>query len=245
MEEGIFNKDDYKHLRYNVMLHAQDANLIEIFPDFKANQEFHADLKFIDANGKEHRIDKSMAIRYMVNVYDPESPVKRKFPDDVTLRQQAALIAGFTHNEKGKFTDGVESLMRCTNSAFNGMLIRYLRLFNNPTYSMLVYTNQAFYNKLQTVLDVESQKGSGSKGKSELEYEKIRGELMKQADELLTRIDKYAHTLLRGDKNPFLQEDLFALVDEESRKLNLSPESMAEFIRKNPKPKGVVASWED
>ena len=63
--------------------------------------------------------------------------------------------------------------------------------------------------------------------KSAIDNEVLRGELHKQADNLLKQSDIYKSKLLNGDKNPYMQESLFQVVDEEAKRLNIRPEEQA------------------
>lgn len=222
-EELNFKEQDYRHLRFNVMALPSSADIVKSIREFSLSPEFNVTINHTEEDKPSRIVDKNKAIRYMVLVYDPQSPLKPRLLDDVKVRQAAATISGFKPSDKGKFPAEIDSIMRGMNSTFNAMLIRYLRFFNSPTYSMMVTTQQAFYNKLLAVIDTEAETGK----KKGLEAEKIRGELMKQADELLQNLNAYSTQLLRSDKNPFLQEDLYAIVDEEARSLNLSPEYMS------------------
>lgn len=209
-KKGEFTARDYAHLRYNVMGLPQGTDIVKSFPDFDASNEFHERLS----------IDKNCAIKYMCLIYDPESPVQKKITDPIAARQTAAILAGFRMDTKGRFTEDVEEMMKCMNTGFNTMLIRYLRFFNNDAYTLIVTTRQALYNKQEMILN-----GGGGEKKSPIEVEKIKGELINQSDALYSLINKYSKELLQGDKNPFLKEHLFALIDEEQ--IPLRPEQQA------------------
>lgn len=210
-KKGEFTSRDYDHLRYNVM-GVGEADLVTHFNDFNSNEEFKVELG----------VNKNHAIKYMVLVYDPESPIPKKITDPILQRQTAGILAGFTLDDRGRFTKAVEDVMKCMNPAFNTMLLRYLRLFNNDAFTLIVTTRQALYNKQEMILS-----GDGGEKKSPVEIEKIKGELINQSDVLYKLLKEYTKELLQGDKNPFLKEHLFALIDEESTRIPLRPEQQA------------------
>lgn len=227
-EAALFSKDDYLFLKYNVMDIPAKNDLVQSIKDFKDNPEFNVDIIFRERKDVErfelHPVDKNCAIRYMVLIFDPESPVQKKIPEYTKARQVAAVLAGFKTDKQGNFPKAVTQMMAGRISSFNEMLVRYIRLFHNPTFSLLVSTQESFYKKLLMMNDY-SDINTGKK--SAIDNEVLRGELHKQADNLLKQIDIYKSKLLNGDKNPYMQESLFQVVDEEAKRLNIRPEEQA------------------
>lgn len=200
------------------------GSIIREFKDFENAVEFSCKLS----------VDKDSAIKYMALLYDPESPVVKTITDYIQQRQTAAILAGFEPAEDGKFDDDVDELMRCMDENFNTMIIRFVRFFNSPTYSLLTVTKQAFYNKLQHIINTETEYELDEEGnkvrvgtKTDIEYEKIRGDLMLQSDKLLAKINEYSAKLLNEDRNQNLKKHLFAIIDDELSRIPLSPERQA------------------
>lgn len=210
---ALFSKDDYMHMRFDVM---GLKNIVNTVSEFSEADEFQCILP----------VDIDSAIKYMCLVYDPKSPVPMRITDVNTVRQTAAILAGFKNNDSGNFEPEVERIMKCRNPVFNKMLVRYLRFFNDDYFAMLVTARQALYNKQAMILNAGLELDENN-DKSDIEIEKLKGELMKQADAVLISIDNYTNRLLNNDKNPFLRENLFAIVDAEASKPKLKPETQA------------------
>lgn len=212
-EVKLFSLKDYDGLSHNVMALDESVDIIKHFSDFSDWEEFKQDFG----------ADRNKVIRYMVLLYDIESPIKKKIPDYVRAKQVCAEIAGFTADEEGRFPENVDVILRCKSEEFNRMLVRYLRYFMSDTYTMITTMREAFYNAQVLIVAADPEKGN----KSAIEIEKIRGDIIIKANDLRGTIDKLVREFSRSEHSPYFQKDLFRIIDEDSKRLPITAELQA------------------
>jgi hypothetical protein len=212
--QELFSDRDFKTLTYNVMAHAMDVNLINKFPSFATIKSWRNFEGPLDANN---------VIRYIVLCYDKGSPILTKYmQDDVKRKTLSAQYAGFPTNDEGLFDQDVDEMMKCINPAVNEMIIDFLRLFNDPNWALLMSGLESYYQKLQQIVSVDL----GGNKRDMFQIEETKGKLFKQAQEMSASLEKAAQKIL-GDVNPYLQRDLYCVIDQEIKnRLNITPERM-------------------
>lgn len=215
-----YSKTDFAQMLFDVTDVGDKKNVIDVFPGLKTYPEFN--VKVLD--DEEKVIDKNCLLKYIFLVYDKESPVVKQHENLIKRKLEAAQMAGFEPDEEGYFKPGVDAAMKGLNDKVNAMIIRFCRLHSGAVYSALVTVNEAYYYKLQLTLSTPAD----HKNKSEIELEKIKGELWKQARSMMGDITELTKEVLNEDNSPYLKKDLFCLIDRESMELNLTPEKMAQ-----------------
>jgi len=98
------------------------------------------------------------------------------------------------------------------------MIVRYVRLQNNHKYSLLVALDENFYKRLEKTMDDVDEKAQE----------------IKATTDMANTIQQLASDLFNKDNSPKLSDDMFRFIEEE--KLELSPEFIAEKIRKGQVP---------
>lgn len=84
-------------------------------------------------------IDKQKVISYIILVYDLKTQLRKEYPFFNQRKVVAAELAGFPKKKDGKFTVEYENVLIGKNERVNKAISKYIRLFYNPKYLMLVY----------------------------------------------------------------------------------------------------------
>lgn len=197
----------------------EGQHVLQVFPALQTFPEFKEQFEEI----ADEQIDHDMLLKYIFLLYDHESPL-RQHDNLIKRKLEAAQIAGFQVDEKGFFEPEVDAAMKGFNKNVNAMIIRFCRMQGSSTYSALVTVNEAYYYKLQLVLSAPSD----HKNKSEIELERVKGQLWQQSKEMMVDIAQLTKDLLNEDNSPYLKKDLFCVIDKESQELLLTPEKMAQ-----------------
>ena len=200
--ERIFSDADFNNMIFQVHLVKAGES---VFPKFKGFEDMP---NIVSYNDK--RIDKSMAIKYVVYAYDRESPIYKKFltTDLIKRKTTAAIYAGFEANEEtGLFDSDVTDMMMGMNRYVNWMIIDYVRQYNDPEYSLLVAGHESLYQKLSFLMSNEKKQVSlGDENGSDegdlndfLKNEKLKGELYNQAKSIADDLAKISARILTDD----------------------------------------------
>lgn len=161
-------------------------------------------------------------VRYILLMYDQNSPLRHHYPDLFKRKQFAADMAGFNLDKedvvglfefKVKTDDGYEpdeNLIKVT--------MRYLKYQNNMVWVMIVSNEQAFfeYNK-RVMMPVD-----GNRDKDILQAVEIKTKIMQSMDDIYQRLQKYNRDLTGGDDK--LEEVL-------TKKKRLRPEEIAANVQ--------------
>lgn len=212
-----YGKQDFERMMFNVMDVPEKKDVLEVFPELKSFIEFTAVIEYED-----EIIDKNKILKYVFLLYDHNSPLKQH--DNLIKRKiVAAQIAGFKTDKDGYFEPAVDLAMRGLLPEVNRMIIRFCRIYGSAIYSALITVTEAYYYKLQLTLSPSSE----HKTKSEIEIEKIKGQLWLQSKEMMLDINQLTKDLLNEDNSPYLKKDLFCVIERESQDLLLTPEKIA------------------
>lgn len=201
MIESSFVDSDFNKLTIKVRTIPQERSLLRAFPELGKHSEFRVQLK---------NINKDKVIRYIVYMYDRNTPFRRKFPDILKRKVEAAREAGFKVNQEGFFDEEVETFLRCKNDKVNDMTVAYARIHRNFKYSFFITMEESFYGLMRSVI--------GGELKDISEMKKVQKELDETMDEFLN-----------DDDNPFLIERFLRYIEKE--RLSLRPEDIARKIK--------------
>lgn len=139
-------------------------------------------------------------IRYVLLMYDLNSPLRNHYPDLHKRKEFAASIAGYD-----LMKDDVTTLFEFKikneqdeyepNEVLLGVIMKYLKYQNNWVWSMIVSNEQAFYEyNMRVMMPVE-----GNKDKDILQAINIKTQIMTSQDEIYQRLQKYYKDLSGGD----------------------------------------------
>jgi len=163
-------------------------------------------------------------IRYIVCVYDPNSPFRIDYLGIEERKVKAGEALGLPQTKDGeRFLPQILSLFQCKNIEATRMILRYVRLLHNPIYAQLVSFQEAFYDLL---LRIASNTSKDKKNTEEdIKASTAKAELTKKVEELGTRIHAHQITLLADDRNVGLIDELYSIPDYDDSELNIMPET--------------------
>lgn len=139
-------------------------------------------------------------IRYVILMYDINSPLRNHYPDLAKRKQFAADLAGYdlmkddvttlfefkTKNDQDEYVPDEEMLQ---------MIMKYLKYQNNWVWSMIISNEQAFYEyNMRVMMPVD-----GTRDKDILQAINIKTQIMTSQDEIYQRLQKYYRDLSGGD----------------------------------------------
>jgi len=196
-----FAESEFKDMMFDVSVVQPPKHVITAYPRLRKIKEFKT---------KFTRLSKDKVIRYIMLLYDKNTPFRIKFNDVLIRKIEAAKGAGWEIVDQGLFDEDVEKLLRGENKQVNRMIVAFVRLHRNFKYSYLIALEETFYRFLLETIQGEA-KNLGQMKSTQKELEEEVTELLNQ------------------DKNPYVKEELLRYV-EESR-LNLRPEDIARIAK--------------
>ena len=202
----------------NVDLYSKFKSRLSVYPIFEAfyieNEKESGAQKqanYRKANlGKfrNEEISNNKILRYIGYFYDPDSPVNQQINDYKERKTVAAELAGFKLEETGEFESHWQEVLRGNNQSVNLMVIYFLRLFNNTTYTTLRITLDQFYNEILPEGDID------------------------RIQKTTKFVDLLTKTFMGEEKEKeekFLKPVLFAIIDKELAEIDqLRPERILE-----------------
>lgn len=160
----------------------------------------------MEFNPTEKKIDSRVAgiigcsddriLRYILLMYDKNSPMISAYQNLQQRKQAAATIAGF---DLSKEDVGFLFEFKCDEKYGDpiGWIMNFLRYQNNLLWCLIVSQEQAFYEFTARVI----MPVAGDKDKDILSAVNIKNSIMTSQDEIITRLDKYYRQLSGGDDN--------------------------------------------
>lgn len=138
-------------------------------------------------------------IRYVLLMYDVNSPLRYNYPDLFKRKQLAASAAGYKLDTEDvtelfdfKIKKGDEYE---THEKLLDIIIKYLKYQNNWVWSMIVSNSEAFYEyNRRVMMPVE-----GNRDKDILQAINIKTQIMQSQDEIYQRLQRYFKELSGGD----------------------------------------------
>jgi hypothetical protein len=208
-----FKKSDFDNLLFRVNEVPAKVSVLSHFEKLGEHHEFNLEL-----DGFEK--DRSNIIKYIVYVYDRNSPFLR-IEDIVKRKVQAALKAGFRakiKNNRRQFKTEVDYMLKGYNQNVNKMIVRYCRMQKSKKYMILVAMEEGFWGSLDRAL---------TRGTNDSQDDiKKRQQILFEEEKNANKIERLTLELLNEDNNRNLMDTLYEVVDEENkRKLRITPET--------------------
>ena len=199
-----FKESEYEDMLVPVHRLSEEVNIIQWYKKFQQYKEFSVDTVQ----------DKNKLLRYIVLMYDFNSPFKN-IKDLIKRKTLCALEAGFEQDDTQRFDAATISMMICSDAKINQMIISFLSFFNNHEYSYLVALLEGYRNELLKIVEGDAKN---------LDLVQTYREQIKIMEGKMTN----------EDTSDELRHDLYAYV--ESRRLELRPEDIATKISLGESP---------
>jgi hypothetical protein len=153
-------------------------------------------------------------LRYIILVYDINSPLWQTTKDHNEKKVKAMLMAGMIADKHGKFdTPLQEALLYGSDSHISSMIVKYVYLFNNIDYVELVGMIQINFQTLKSIMD-----GKGTK------------DTYKQLEQTSARIKRLTKEVFGGEETKEIKEKLYEYLN--MSRLNFRPEYIAQRLNK-------------
>lgn len=214
IQKPEYSISDFKNIMYPVFDVPEEKSILRSLPKHFKHPEWKADLKPLKfLTFKE----KNQVIRYIVCVYDQNSPFNadEEYSDLIQRKFAAVLYAGFKLDEDDKFEHHVEQMIFNNLPPINKMIVRYCRQHLDPEYAFIKAIEDDYYRKLEAV--------HSSKTYDYNVVLKMRNELKKATIAFLSE-----------DNDKDLIKDLYRFVNEDN--LKLRPEDIADSLANGVQP---------
>ena len=182
---------DFLKMEFNPM--AKKAVCVE-YPKLREIVKLQLDK---DAEKVKSKLDKT--IRYILLMYDVNSPMRAYYPDLEQRKTVAADMAGFdwgvdSMEEVFEFKLKVEDAIVPNDDLLN-MIMEFLKYQNNWVWTMIVSNSEAFYEyNRRVMMPVE-----GTRDKDILQAINIKTQIMSSQDDIYQRLQRYYRDLSGGD----------------------------------------------
>lgn len=190
---------DYKALSFDISKH-KTGTLPTSCPDMSVLKSWW----------KTDRKDKDKVIRYIVLMYDKNSPLTKRFSNLENRKREAASLAGFNPEDPS-----LKAYKEFQDQEFADMVVEFLIHQNNYTWTMLVSNEQTFYEFQKTLLQESSMIRND---KDKISAIASKSKLMEESDKIVERINSYYRQIFTEDK-----------VIETARRVASSPEEIAKL----------------
>jgi hypothetical protein len=168
----VIDESGFSKLRFPVHKLKAGDDLIKKIPALKALGKLSA------YDGK----DSNKVIKYMMYMYDNQSPLLTLFPDIMQRKKEAAELAGIEDEKL------LTELYSFKDAKFLAMVHEFLVHQNNRIWSMIVVSEQTFYEYQQKLLKPVTDADGD---KNLLQATQIKSKLMEDCDTINQRLEGY------------------------------------------------------
>lgn len=198
----MFEKGEFSKLRFNVYLVKHGKDLLQEYPKLAAIKSFK---DYADA-------DRNRLIRYIVYMYDKDSPLVKRFQKIEDRQRESALLAGYDIN---KYHDRMQELYSNSNPDVTEMIVDFIVEINSRKWAM-INSNEATFYEFQRALMTPIDRASANNEKAGMDAIMVKSKMMEESDIIDLRLDKY-------------YEDLFGSREfvEYGKRKRITPESVA------------------
>lgn len=202
-----FQASDFSKLMFKVLDMPDKADPVKQFPKLEKWPQF------TEKTGWSI-LFKNRVFKYIVLMYDKESPFREKFPNLLRRKMEVAKFSKLVENPK-MIPEEVNKLFMGKDAKFNAMVVAYVRMHRDAKYSLVFGLDNMYYTDLEKIQN-------GGKPSREIEI-------------TAAQLEKAKADLLNGDDSPQLTEELFAQM-EEDRLSNYRPEGIAKTLAAGEDP---------
>jgi hypothetical protein len=158
--------------------------------------------------------DKARVINFMILMYDPNSEIRRTYPDLLTRKREVAKVVGFQLDDDKKFSPHIEQMLLGENHEYNVAMIRFAQMHGIPDFDVLVVTKEMLAKELVAALKETDAK--------------IRTIIQKNIKVNLADIEVLERRIFTGEETQKARESLYHLIE----KVRVPrPENMADDIK--------------
>lgn len=197
----MFSDSDFKNLTFRIK-EAKTGTLPKALPE----------IKNIPSWWDCDRNDKDKVIRYIVLMYDKNSPLVKQYPNLEIRKNSALALAGFVTGDPS-----LEVYKEFKDDDFADMVIDFLKFQNDYIWMMLCSNEQTFF-EFQKTLMLEAAMIRNDKDK--ISAISAKAKLMEESDNIVNRIINYRKQIFSED----------VIIEKSSKRVASSPEEMAKML---------------
>lgn len=157
-------------------------------------------------------------LKYVVALYDPQSPLFKDYPELAIRKQTAALVAGYDVIIDNEY---LESLYACNNDEETEVVINFLKIVQNRIWAMIVSIEQTIWEYNLRLLSPIS-KGESDKDKDLVSAVNMKSKMAEDLGIMNDRLDGYLKKFYGDDR---LEEKA------EVKQLRFNPQSIASVLK--------------
>ncbi len=199
------NESDFVRLKYNPFKNTDVAPRKQ-YPE-------------LDKAWKNYVITKE-AQQFICVFYDIHNPFQGKAGDRIEQKKTIGLLCKWPTTSEGYFESYYHDIITGVDHDFNMCVINFVKMFHSASYYHLVTQWQTYDNIKETLNDPSINKGN----KGDIEIIKLKAEVVTKLDSIYKTIRETEIEMLQDDIIG-LRKDLFKVIQEDTKRLNLSPES--------------------
>lgn len=197
---AIFNDEAFSRLC--VPIYKQSSVLTKYKSEFK---------KIFGGLFKHRRVDLEKIIKYIIYMYDLNSPMRELFPDMSIRKTECAILSGYDIEKDEK---RLSKIFNLEDRDIVEMIFNYLKFQNHKTWAMLTTNEEVLWQYQQELL---SPITDFRQDKEKLQALEIKSKLMNESDSIINRIKSYEDKIFGDDKE----------VQSKLKQAKTSPESIA------------------
>lgn len=181
----VFKENDFAKMKYNISLLKEGEDPVHHFEDLKRLESFK--------NYKKK--DRPELVRYILLMYDKNSPFVRNFSSYEKRQVETAAFVGYPADKK-KLVN--ERLFELKDEDVINMIIDFCKLMADLKWTALISNLQTFYQYQKAIYEeVVDVKGDTDK----LKAAEIKSKLLKECDQIIERVEQYEKDIFIGDNN--------------------------------------------
>ncbi|MFT7280529.1 MAG: hypothetical protein ACI9DM_000248 [Cyclobacteriaceae bacterium] len=167
-----FTDDQFTRLSLNVHKLKERQNPLTRFPILQEFDEFMV---------KIPNIKTSVILKYIVYMYDYNSPLRIKI-ENIQLRKYNAMhMAGVDPNDENEYSEGINDILLNNNEAVLKMIFRYVRIHRGSKYGYLVSLQEGYFIAQEKLSQGQVANFDTIK-RTQAEIEKVTTDLMAEDD---------------------------------------------------------------
>jgi hypothetical protein len=174
--------------------------------------------------GGKGKIPINNILKYLILVYDVQSPMHREMKEFYQRKRECARICGFPSKPDGKWRDDAVAILIGTDEWFNSLMSRYLSLLALPEYTLLIALLELLARRTRRIFD----------GEDDDKTHTIVNALTEKITELTKKI------FGSGETNEIQQARRALYEQAEDDRVRMRPEDIINLMNETG---GLPASW--
>ncbi len=160
--------------------------------------------------------DHERVFKWLIFVYDRQSPLVKEMPDLMQRKLESANLAGYGTDEDGKFEEEVEKFLLGQDKEVNGLIVAYVSRFADPSYIMLVASWNLLLDSTRILLSGKQQKDTYSTIKQiRADVEDITRDVFSSGDmDEALEMRKALYSRVENDRLKLNQENIVKYIEE-------------------------------